>query len=450
MKPGDGNVPYTHREVFLNSPFAVGQGLSTYASFRSGDFNRGEKIEPKETIEDIFNDWNAQKVVTGTDVLWNELVKSELIRGKYKSEMIVEFLAKRAPNIQQETYENISDLHRFEPLKDLDEESIEWILKTDFAGEQLYNKDQLINKLFRNRRKWMSYFNTLRGYGTGLVSSGKLEQDVVVQLLLYVVDKFNSNEYDVFSDKNNRDALLRSDNFLNNKPKSNHGTKDHPEWVNHRAVADGPDYRASTYTSDLSYSSNITNQRAAGLIKEYPIIRKVLINGKLSETSDPHPLSEFINCSSLTVDNFWELFDMIDLDYEFIQNITCQKSVGGNGGTAESYITYNDNLELYGDYAASDPSGYLTRDGKQASSTATIHTQNIPVSNYDRITFELGGYSKVYNGIRDAYIESTTKIKVGDQETVWDAGENPPNSYVFSITDENSIDILMSASGGTD
>lgn len=54
-QPGEAGIPYTHREIFLAAPHAVGKGLDTFGKISSSD------LQSENTIEEVFGSPDARK-----------------------------------------------------------------------------------------------------------------------------------------------------------------------------------------------------------------------------------------------------------------------------------------------------------------------------------------------------------------------------------------------------
>jgi len=407
---------------------------------RGDGFSRGDKIESKETIQDIFNDWDSQKVVTGSDIIFNELAKSEVIRSEFRSEMVVEFLAKHAPDIPEETFKDVEDLMRFTNLKDVDSKTIEWILETELAGETLYNNTQLINALLSSKPQWLAYFNKLRTYGNGLLEDNKLNQDTATQIILHTIDEYGSNPYDVFSQKTNRDLLLRNDNYLNDSPQSNHNTKNHNGWLNHSSASNAPNYGISaSYENINNFTTNITNRRAARFIKDFHEVRKIILNGKYGRQDNPYDIAEFVDCSSLDVDNFWNL---TGIDYELLKNVYSKYRSNDAYDASSSVSLSGDNLVLKSDYnvKTSTPTIGISTD-------AYVTTHPIDVSGFDKIEFDLDGFTQSDSMWNGNSTDSTVFVRLGSEKAEWTAGSNPsPTTINISNVNKGELELKAIAS----
>lgn len=464
--PGSGGVPYTHREVFLAAEYAVGKGLETYAGLSD------TALRSKSTFPEIVSDFDTLTTVRDTTDLWDELVVSQIVKHYAESEFTVEYLAESAPSINTNTYQDVQDLMSYSNLNDADKKTIELLTKIHMANMQLWSDKSLYNRLIKNHKNWMEYFINLTRHGDP-VADGKLDEESMTELALHTVGEYQSNLFEVFNDKSNRDKFLKQTNFMNTAPVDNHSFDSNVKqgWIRTQSLHSGVSWSVSPFSTNRWISSSYSNGLAVRLLNEVPELRKAIAAGKY--TAGKSEDFEMYHLFDGTVsENLWELGS--DLDHEIIKTASANQS----SAKSRSYANSSDSTNYYAKanistgstltMHATGDSGELHANWNSAStqsisSGASIETHNINVTNKNTVTFEIDSgqsftqeatsstkyYTNYGSGRLNTESNSSVTVQVGSESKTWNSGESPDNKE-FDISDKDRVNLKLVVSSDAD
>jgi len=445
--PGENEVPYTHREVFLTADNAVGQGLDTYG--RLGN----TELQSKESFQEVISDKNTLNLIRSTEKLWNELLKSIAVRKYAESEFTVEYAAKNASSIPEQTYRNVSSLLNANNLKDVNKEDIKVLLGIDMIHLGIWNDRPLFNELLRTRKNWMDFFPNLSTFGDPLP---RMNPETKKQLCLYAIGKHGSSPYTVFNQQSNIDALLTQTNDLS-KTRYTDIPTNHPSWISGRSNSYNINWVASSWSTENWRSSEYTNRTALHVLKNSYEMRELIAQSRLGINDPDFSFHDLFNGN--VVNNFWNengsIKPLKQLDAEFIESAKAESDEGSfysydsyNYVYADGEISGGSNLTISGD--AEGQRSNSNNDLASAIAEASLTTEPIDVSNKGGISIDLNHITGG-NDIHHNHGTPYAKIKISDsKETTYNVGQSSNRVISWNISDENTIQLSLSASGAHD
>ena len=453
--PGSGGVPYTHRELFLAANHFVGKGLDTHAGINNTE------LQNKSTFKEIVNDFDTLATVRSTEKLWNELVLSEVVKQIAESEFTVEYAAKHAPGVEENTYQDVQDLIEYSNIASADPETIEWLLNIDLTHHAIWSNVNLYNKLLKHNRQWMDYFVNLTSFGNPI---NWLDGETRMQLALYAVGEYQRDPYAVFSDQAKINKLLKQGNSLTHNVRSAYNIPtNHDGFISGRNNNGNTGYDVRPFSTERWRDSEYTNYRAVGLLDRSLEIRRVIAQGRLGLNDPTFKFTDLFD--GVVLDNFWDY----DWDYEFIKYARAEENRSSTGdysrdaiGTSNVDTSTNIKLAATAESEAS-ASDNASNDAGKSKATARLKTQQFDVSNKNSLTVNINrsnshtqhkkntdGY---FYGNSDGNIVSESKssvsISVGDDTKQWGGGDTP-NDHTFSISNSNTIDIDIRVDSDSD
>ena len=449
-QPGEGGIPYTHREIFLAASNAVGQGLDTFGNIGSTD------LRSKDTIEALLSDPNSRGPVKQNDQVFTELLKSKYLNVNFESEIAALYLERNAPHIgTQNGYEDIAHLINDETLENWSEEDIQWLLGVQVAHSTLANQNgNYMERLMRQNSNWIKYWQALSTYG-----NGSWDSETFVQIAKQAINNFNRNTNTVFQNNNMRTQLLEQSNGLHDTSNSGSIPTDHDIAISNQTISPNIP-KSSNYGSirGLNKNSPYTSE-AVGALEQSIDLRNHVAAGKVGVHVDDFSFAKLIN------DEYnISFFDA--LQNHLHDELIASQHVGKNdfktdneAPNATASMNLNGKIGLYGDndrdqvawtgersvygntvaYASLtfrpiNVEGYdlISFEGSQSTSSEEyLELQNKLMVNGTNITgTELGGVNIA--GLRTIEIELQTHVHKGTSHV-----EDRPSSGDIEITQIN-------------
>ena len=449
--PGSGGVPYTHREIFLAANHFVGKGLDTHAGINNTE------LQNKSTFKEIVNDFDTLATVRSTEKLWNELVLSEVVKQIAESEFTVEYAAKHAPGVEENTYQDVQDLIEYSNIASADPETIEWLLNIDLTHHAIWCNVNLYNKLLKHNRQWMDYFVNLTSFGNPI---NRLDGETRMQLALYAVGEYQRDPYAVFSDQAKINKLLKQGNSLTHNVRHAYNIPtNHDGFISGRNNNGNTGYDVRPFSTERWRDSEYTNYRAVGLLDRSLEIRRVIAQGRLGLNDPTFKFTDLFD--GVALGNFWDY----DCDYEFIKYARAEENRSGIGNNSRDAIgTSNVDTSTNIKLAATAQSGASATTSNTRSSqagkseaTARLKTQQFDVSNKNSLTVNINSSnshtqhkrSTTDSGTLVSDSKSSVSISVGGDTKQWRGGDTP-NDHTFSISNSNTIDIDIRVDSDSD
>ena len=453
--PGSGGVPYTHREIFLAANHFVGKGLDTHAGINNTE------LQNKSTFKEIVNDFDTLATVRSTEKLWNELVLSKVVKQIAESEFTVEYAAKHAPGVEENTYQDVQDLIEYSNIASADPETIEWLLNIDLTHHAIWCNVNLYNKLLKHNRQWMDYFVNLTSFGNPI---NWLDGETRMQLALYAVGEYQRDPYAVFSDQAKINKLLKQGNSLSHNVRRAYNIPtNHDGFISGRNNNGNTGYDVRPFSTERWRDSEYTNYRAVGLLDRSLEIRRVIAQGRLGLNDPTFKFTDLFD--GVALGNFWDY----DCDYEFIKYARAEENRSEIGnysrdaiGTSNVDTSTNIKLAATAESEAS-ASDNASNDAGKSKATARLKTQQFDVSNKNSLTVNINSsnsHTQHKKNTTDwddgnsggnivSESKSSVSISVGDDTKQWRGGDTP-NDHTFSISNSNTIDIDIQVDSDSD
>ena len=454
--PGSGGVPYTHREIFLAANHFVGKGLDTHAGINNTE------LQNKSTFKEIVNDFDTLATVRSTEKLWNELVLSEVVKQIAESEFTVEYAAKHAPGVEENTYQDVQDLIEYSNIASADPETIEWLLNIDLTHHAIWSNVNLYNKLLKHNRQWMDYFVNLTSFGNPI---NRLDGETRMQLALYAVGEYQRDPYAVFSDQAKINKLLKQGNSLSHNVRRAYNIPtNHDGFISGRNNNGNTGYDVRPFSTERWRDSEYTNYRAVGLLDRSLEIRRVIAQGRLGLNDPTFKFTDLFD--GVVLDNFWDY----DWDYEFIKYARAEENRSSTGDYSRdaigtSNVDTSTNIKLAATAESEANASDNAIDAGKSKATARLKTQQFDVSNKNSLTVNINSSnshtqhkrnttdyyysSRNHSGTLVSDSKSSVSISVGDDTKQWGGGDTP-NDHTFSISNSNTIDIDIRVDSDSD
>lgn len=454
-RPGSGGIPYTHREIFLASENSVGLGLNTFAKSNDPALDNPD-LAGKNTFREIVEDLETLHYVRNKDVLWDELIQSQVVRSIAESEFTIEYLARRRTDIDPDFYQDVSQFIDYSNLMGVSRQTIRHILGVRLTHDAIWADTELYNRLLRDSEDWMDFFMNLTTRGNP-VKNGRLDVETMLHLATHAVGNYGEDPYRVFSESNKVTQLLERSNGLDS------GTQNVPYpregFIRRRTNNKNFSFSTSTFSSGRWRSSSYSNSRAIALLDADEQIRKLIAQGRLGLNDPTFEFTDIFDGTAL--DNFWEF----DWDYEFYTNARASSNLGRNDRNRRRYratsdIETSDVLKL-----SANTAGRTNRNNNYQASPerARLGTHNFDVSNKNSITVEVSdGHTQSDSDTanwndnrrrrrsRTVNANSNVKISVGNTSKNFGSGENPKTTtFDVSNADDARIDIDVRADSGS-
>lgn len=446
-RPGSGGIPYTHREIFLASDNFVGKGLNTFAKAHDSSLDNPDLVE-KHTFEEIVDDLETLHYVRNKDVLWDELVQSQVVKSIAESEFTIEYLARRRSDIDDDFYQDVDHFIEYSKLMGISRQTIRHVLGCRLTHDAIWADPDLYNRLLRDSEDWMDFFMNLTTRGNPM-SGNRLDLETMLQLAVHSVGNFGEDPYEVFSRSGKVNEFLRQSNGLNsgtqNVPYPNEG------FIQRRTNSKNFSFSTSTFSAGRWRSSNYSNSRAIAMLDKDEEMRKIIAQGRLGLND---PTFEFSDIFDGTVmDNFWDY----DWDYEFYKNARTGSNYGRNdrgrvGRQATGNIETSNVLKLEANSA-----GNVNRNSNYMASPerASLGTHNFSVANKNAITIEVSnGYTQSDSDTanwntnrrerrsRTVNANSNVQISVGNASKNWGGGDDPETT-TFDVSDRDTARVSI-------
>ena len=448
LEPGSGGIPYTHREIFLAADNSVGKGLATF-----GRLNHAE-LREKNSFREVVDTFETLRVIRANDTLWDELLKSEVVRKIAESEFTVEYAAKNTPDIPEETYQDVKDLVVYSNIADASRRTIEWMLQLKLVHLAIYDDTALFNKLLKNDINWVKYVPNLTTFGW---NANKFDADTITQLVLYDIDEFNRDPYN--SVKNNFNKLISQRNNLSDGLRSDYNVpSNHDGWIKNQSQIDNLPTHSGWSTSEWR-SGDISNEALLGLLYQRPLVLSpLLVQGRLG-VGEEISIVDVINGMHYPGNNFWE----VDFGEDLIHSASCETASGNYGyndrKTVRASIDAGSNLKLSSDSFAFDYKGNLSKSNTALTANASIKTQPFDVSGHNSISVSIDDsnshtqYDEATignnnDGHRSGSSASHVTLDVGGETKTWSSGESP-NDHDFDVSDKSTVTISFGTHADT-
>lgn len=457
--PGSGGVPYTHREIFLAANYSVGKGLDTYSGINNTE------LQSKNSFKEIVTDFDTLATVRSTEELWDELVISEVVKQLAESEFTVEYAAKHAPGIEENTYQDVQDLIEYSNIASADPETIEWLLNIHLTHIAIWNDVSLYNKLLKHNEQWMDYFINLTSFGNPI---NRLHNETIIQLALYAVGDYQQDPYSVFSDQAKIDALLKRGNDLNNGVRRAFSIPtNHDGFIAGRNNNRNTGYGVRPFSTKRWRSSEYTNYRAIGLLEESLEMRRIIAQGRLGLND---PTFRFTDLFDGTVfDNFWDY----DWDYEFIEyasadvskDVVSRNSNHPNYDYAYSNIDTSTNIKLKANADSHAQGSNAGNNETSPTEKAQVRTHSFDVSNKNSVKISIDSSNSHTEHKRDTYTynyssrnhertmvadsKSSVTVSIGNSSKQFKGGEKPED-VTFDISNTNTIQVDLKVQSDAD
>lgn len=122
-QPGESGIPYSHREIFIAAPHAVGKGLDTH-----GEINNST-LQNMNTISEVLSTDDARKAIRDNDTVFEELLQSKYLAQAHASELASLYIERNSSNIgDPNSYENIDHLMTVETMSGWSKSDIQLFL----------------------------------------------------------------------------------------------------------------------------------------------------------------------------------------------------------------------------------------------------------------------------------------------------------------------------------
>jgi len=273
-QPGQGSVPYTHREVFFAARYMVGRGLATYSE------SPPAKLKNKDTIEDVMDDDDIWYTIAHDPKLWREMKQSVYIRTTRASRFAAEYIAKNTPNndLETKTFNDVQGMCEYSYINTVSPETIRWLLGVNLSHSHIWNNIDLYRRLLKNNANWTQFFDVLTSYGNPL-DEGRWDTDVIHALAMWAIDEppaggSRTQIQNVFNSGTNRNRLLQQDNNLN-QSYSNVYTS-HPRAVRNQSTSSNVPTTNSYGILNGFKRSPYTNKRALALLDQSVDLRRTI------------------------------------------------------------------------------------------------------------------------------------------------------------------------------
>ncbi len=439
--PGE-DVPYTLAEIFLSSEYGVGQGLSTFGRLNDS------QLESKNTFKEVRDDFDTLCTVRYNERTWEQLVRSAVVKKLAESEFTVEYVAKHAPDIPENEFEDVKDLIEYSNLAHVDRETIEWVLNTHMTHIAIWQDQTLWRRLIKNHETWMDYFVNLTTFGNPL---NRLDAESILLLATHSVGAYGEDPYEVFSRTGVVDEFLNQSNGLDSRITRNHGVPtSHEGWIRGRSNEKNMPFSASGWSADRYRSSEYTNGRAIRLLDESYELRKIIAQGRLGLNDPNFEFTDLFDGSAL--DNFWDF----DFDYEFINDARASSNSSsddrGRTVNASGNIDTSNSIRLE---ANADSRSRSNNGTASADETVYLETRNFDVSNKNAVKIRLNGNVErntdsdsynTWNSTRNVNTsaESSCTLDIGNDSKTF-KGNDDVEDTEFDISNENSMKLRFEA-----
>lgn len=444
-QPGDENIqleqlnsiPYTHREIFLAADNAVGMGLHTHSDLdENGEYSTQlNKLQEKETLEEIFNSWEAEGPIRVDDMILNELLDSEYIKVNNENKINTAYIEQKT-QIDRYTNKTLNELTTESKLKSFSTEEIKLLLGTKLPHEELVSDIQTVSQLIKLNRNWLEYwknFGTVIGKETLLKT---LDDEAIDQIAIWATDGYEDRTEgdvdNVKSVKNYYHNDSRINSLLNEPAPESKLTESSPVVTNHptaiRSITNTQNaYKSRPNTYNGSIIGNYNNRVASGLLHYSENLRKTIAAKRCDKDVTNFEMTDLFDPNEIT-NRFWS----VTMGDELLRDAYQATAHESGGENASSSIDVGNSITLTSAYY--DPT---------ATAPAIIRTNPIDVSNKSKITISIGNaYTRTTRDVTSKVIIKI-KTKTDTEQKVWKDGNNPTKEHMVEFNDKNKIQLIV-------